>query len=59
MNFSKEEIDSLKSIIDNADDKLLFKLFGKQFLTVKNIIKENVLADKQPYIFRNHFPDVN
>jgi hypothetical protein len=60
MAFSKEEIDSLKNILQNADDKLLFELFGDTFHVAKQMIKEKKRKDlsEGPYQFHQRFSDL-
>lgn len=61
MIFTPEEIDSIKSILRNADDQLLYELFGQDlFETVKARLKEvkRKMEAKGPYRFNNRFPDI-
>lgn len=55
--FTKEDIEYLKSLLQNADDNTLFELFGSVYETVKAIIKKQ--KDKKPYEFHNRFGDLN
>jgi hypothetical protein len=55
--FTKEEVEYLKSILENADDQTLFELFGSVYETVKAIIRKQ--TDKKPYQFHNRFGDLN
>lgn len=56
-SFTKEEINYLKSILQQADDQTLFELFGSVFETVKAIIRKQ--KEKEPYEFHNRFGDLN
>jgi hypothetical protein len=61
MMFNKEEIDLLKSILQNADDNLLCELFGDDlFKAVKEKLKEakRISEAKSPYQFNQRFPDI-
>jgi hypothetical protein len=55
--FNKEEVNYLKSILENADDQTLFELFGNSWETVKAIIRKQ--SGKKPYEFHNRFGDLN
>lgn len=61
MVFDKAEIELLKNILQNADDKLLYELFGDMFLNVKEKLKQ-MKKEKEsqlPYQFRQHFSDIS
>ena len=61
MTFSKEEIDMIKSILQNADDELLCELFGDVFEVVKKKLREQKAEkkNKEPYQFYNRFKDIS
>lgn len=59
--FTKEEIEALKSILQNADDCLLFELFGDVFQTVKDRLIEMKVrkVNQKPYQFHQRFSDLD